>query len=143
MLRHKRSTGNAAGPAQEKLAKSGLRPTRQRRVLAQLLFSGPDRHVTAEGLHQEALAAGAAISLATVYNTLNQFTAANLLREVAIEGAKTYFDTNTADHFHFYFEREGTLMDIKNPDVTVEGLPAAPHGKRISRVDVIIRLSDR
>jgi len=143
MLRHKRSTANAAGPAQEKLAKSGLRPTRQRRVLAQLLFSGLDRHVTAEELHQEALAAGAAISLATVYNTLNQFTAANLLREVAIEGAKTYFDTNTADHFHFYFEREGTLMDIKNPDVTVEGLPAAPQGKRISRVDVIIRLSDR
>ena len=143
MLRHKRSTANAAGPAQEKLAKSGLRPTRQRRVLAQLLFSGLDRHVTAEELHQEALAAGAAISLATVYNTLNQFTAANLLREVAIEGAKTYFDTNTADHFHFYFEREGTLMDIKDPDVTVEGLPAAPQGKRISRVDVIIRLSDR
>jgi Fur family transcriptional regulator, iron response regulator len=99
--------------------------------------------VTAEELHQEAHAAGAAISLATVYNTLNQFTAANLLREVAIEGAKTYFDTNTADHFHFYFEREGTLMDIKNPDVTVDGLPAAPQGKRISRVDVIIRLSDR
>ena len=95
MLRHKRSTGNDAGPAHEKLAKSGLRPTRQRRVLAQLLFSGPDRHVTAEELHQEALAAGATISLATVYNTLNQFTAANLLREVAIEGAKTYFDTNT------------------------------------------------
>jgi len=143
MLKHKRSTANTAGPAQEKLAKSGLRPTRQRRVLAQLLFSGLDRHVTAEELHQEAHAAGAAISLATVYNTLNQFTAANLLREVAIEGAKTYFDTNTADHFHFYFEREGTLMDIKNPDVTVEGLPAAPQGKRISRVDVIIRLSDR
>ena len=143
MSRHKRSTGSAGGPAHEKLCKSGLRPTRQRRVLAELLFGGPDRHVTAEGLHQEALAAGAAISLATVYNTLNQFTAANLLREVAIEGAKTYFDTNTADHFHFYLEREGTLMDIKNPDVTVEGLPAAPQGKRISRVDVIIRLSDR
>ena len=78
-----------------------------------------------------------------MYNTLNQFTAANLLREVAIESAKTYFDTNTADHFHFYLEGEGKLMDIKNPDVTVEGLPPAPHGKRISRVDVIIRLADR
>ena len=143
MLRQKRPAGTAPTPAYERLCSSGLRPTRQRRVLAELLFSGPDRHVTAEELHQEALSAGAAISLATVYNTLNQFTAADLLREVAIEGAKTYFDTNTADHFHFYLESEGKLMDIKSPDVTVEGLPAAPQGKRISRVDVIIRLADR
>jgi Fur family iron response transcriptional regulator len=130
-------------PALAKLRSAGLRPTRQRLVLAQLLFGGPDRHITAEELHRETLALDARISLATIYNTLNQFTAAKLLREVAIEGAKTYFDTNTADHFHFFLESEGRLMDIENPGVTVEGLPVAPHGKRISRVDVIVRLTDR
>jgi|SRR5688572_16709836 Fur family iron response transcriptional regulator len=134
---------HGAGPAHARLREAGLRPTRQRLVLAELLFGGQDRHITAEQLHQEALSHGAKISLATIYNALNQFTAAKLLREVAIEGAKTYFDTNTADHFHFYLESEGTLMDIDNPGVTVEGLPLAPQGKRISRIDVIIRLSER
>jgi Fur family transcriptional regulator, iron response regulator len=130
-------------PAMLKLREAGLRLTRQRLFLAELLFGGQDRHVTAEELHLEAMARGARISLATVYNTLNQFTAAKLLREVAIEGARTYFDTNTADHFHFYVESEGRLMDIENSGVTVEGLPLAPQGKRISGIDVIVRLSDR
>jgi Fur family iron response transcriptional regulator len=126
----------------EKLRKAGLRPTRQRLVLAKLLFGGPNRHITAEELHSEATAAGAGISLATIYNALNQFTSAGLLREVAIEGAKTYFDTNTSDHFHFYLESEGRLMDINSPHVSVDGLPAAPEGKQISRIDVIVRLRD-
>lgn len=130
-------------PVVLKLREAGLRPTRQRLILADLLFGGPDRHVTAEELHLEAMMRGARISLATVYNALNQFTAAKLLREVAIEGARTYFDTNIADHFHFYVESEGKLMDIENSGVTVEGLPLAPQGKRISRIDVIVRLSDR
>ena len=126
----------------DKLRKAGLRPTRQRLVLAKLLFDGPDRHVTAEELHSEATAAGTGISLATIYNTLNQFTAAGLLREVAIEGAKTYFDTNTSNHFHFYLENEGKLMDIDSPCVTVDGLPSTPPGKKVSRIDVIVRLRD-
>ena len=142
-----RKTANVIPPgdslAARKLHEAGLRPTRQRLVLAALLFKGQDRHVTAEELHLEALAQGARISLATIYNALNQFTAAKLLREVAIEGAKTYFDTNTADHFHFYIESEGKLMDIENSGVTVEGLPLAPQGKRISRIDVIVRLAER
>ena len=124
----------------EKLRKAGLRPTRQRLVLARLLFLGNNRHVTAEELHSEVMALGAPISLATIYNALNQFTAAGLLREVAIEGAKTYFDTNTSDHYHFYLEGEGRLMDITGSDVTIHGLPKAPEGKRISRIDVIVRL---
>lgn len=143
MFKKMKSASGAASPALAKLREAGLRPTRQRLVLAELLFGGQDRHITAEELHQEALALGARISLATIYNALNQFTAAKLLREVAIEGAKTYFDTNTADHFHFFLESEGKLMDIKNPGVTVEGLPLAPQGKRISRIDVIVRLANR
>src|SRR5262245_7982586 len=86
----------------EKLRKAGLRPTRQRLALAQLLFGRGDRHVTAEGLHEEAVGAGMPVSLATVYNTMHQFTAAGLLREVTVDGTRTYFDTNTGDHHHFY-----------------------------------------
>jgi Fur family transcriptional regulator, iron response regulator len=126
-----------------KLRQAGLRPTRQRLALAELLFRGGHRHVSAEELRADALKAGVSISLATIYNTLNHFTAAGLLREVAIEGSKTYFDTNTADHFHFYFEGESRLIDIEGHDVTVEGLPRPPEGKRISRIDVIVRLTDR
>jgi len=124
-----------------KLVSAGMRPTRQRTALGGLLFGGGDRHVTAEQLHAEAERAGVRVSLATVYNTLHQFTAAGLLREVAIEGAKTYFDTNTSDHCHFYVESEGELIDIDEP-ISISQLPEVPAGKRVSRVDVLIRLVD-
>src|SRR5258705_6114271 len=81
----------------ERLKHAGLRPTKQRIALGVLLFGGGDRHVTAEMLHDEAVRDAIPVSLATVYNTLHQFTEAGLLREVAIEGAKTFFDTNTSD----------------------------------------------
>src|SRR5262245_42882106 len=89
------------------LKRAGLRPTRMRIALGSLLFGSGDRHVTAEMLHMEAISSAIPVSLATVYNTLHQFTEAGLLREVAVEGSKTYFDTNTSDHHHFYFERDG------------------------------------
>ena len=125
------------------LREAGLRPTRQRVALAQLLFAGDDRHVTAEMLHEEALARKVRVSLATVYNTLHQFTAAGLLREVAVEGAKAYFDTNTSNHYHFFCERSGKLMDIATGSIRIEGLPEAPEGTAISRVDVLVRLVDK
>jgi len=124
-----------------KLASVGMRPTRQRIALGELLFGEGDRHVTAEKLHAEAERAGVRVSLATVYNTLHQFTAAGLLREVAIEGAKTYFDTNTSDHCHFFIESDGELIDIDDP-ISIGKLPEVPEGKRVSRVDVLIRLVD-
>lgn len=120
------------------LAEAGLRPTRQRILLATLLFGQGDRHVTAEGLHSEVSHVGEHVSLATVYNALHQFKDAGLLRELAIEGSKAYFDTNTSNHNHFYLESEGRLMDISG--VRVEGLPEPPEGHRISHVDVVIRL---
>ena len=126
----------------DKLRSAGLRPTRQRVALAQMLFKTGDRHVTAEDLHEEAVQARFPVSLATVYNTLNQFTTAGLLREVAIDGAKTYFDTNTSNHYHFYVESEGTLIDIPTADLNVVGLPDAPEGTSISRIDVIVRLAN-
>jgi len=122
---------------------AGLRPTRQRVALAYLLFAAGDRHVTAETLHEEAIARKVPVSLATVYNTLHQFTEVGLLREVAVEGAKTYFDTNTSNHYHFFCEHSGQLMDIESGAIRIEGLPQAPDGMTISRVDVLVRLVDK
>ncbi len=124
----------------KRLRGAGLRPTRQRVALAELLFAAGDRHVTAELLHEEALERMVPVSLATVDNTLHQFTEAGLLREVAVEGAKTYFDTNTSNHFHFFCEDSGGLMDIDTAQIRIEGLPEAPEGLGISRVDVLVRL---
>jgi Fur family iron response transcriptional regulator len=122
------------------LKRAGLRPTRQRMALGALLFGSGDRHLTAEMLHMEAIQHQIPVSLATVYNTLHQFTEAGLLREVAIEGSKTYFDTNTSDHHHFYFEHDGVLMDIESAHVPVMAVPEPPEGMEISRIDVLVRL---
>ena len=125
-----------------RLRNAGLRPTRQRISLASMLFAGPERHISAEELHEEAVEAKVPVSLATVYNTLNQFTEAGLLREVAIDGTKSYFDTNTSNHYHFYLESEGRLIDIDSNDLKVVGLPEAPDGTKVNRIDVVVRLSD-
>jgi Fur family iron response transcriptional regulator len=123
-----------------RLRGAGLRPTRQRLALARLLFDGADRHVTAEQLHGEATAASISVSLATVYNSLHQFTGAGLLREVVVEPGRSYFDTNIDDHHHFFCESTGALQDIPGTAVMVGELPRAPAGTEISRVDVIIRV---
>src|SRR5213082_2962433 len=123
----------------ERLRRAGLRPTRQRVALARLLFDGGDRHVTAEQLHGEASTAAIRVSLATVYNTLHQFTEAGLLREVVVEPGRSYFDTNVADHHHFFCESSGRLQDIQGELVMVGQLPEPPGGAEIRRVDVIIR----
>lgn len=125
-----------------KLRDAGLRPTRQRIALAELMFTGGDRHVSAEILHNEAAQARVSVSLATVYNTLHQFTQAGLLREIAVDAGRSYFDTNTSDHHHFYFESDGHLEDIPSEDVIVSSLPVPPKGARISRVDVVVRISE-
>lgn len=119
---------------------AGLRPTRQRLALAELLFAKGDRHLAAEELHEEAIAVGVAVSLATVYNTLHQFTEAGLLRILAIEGAKTYFDTNTSDHHHFFIEGENRVVDIAHGPVSVSNLPEPPEGMEIANIDIVIRL---
>lgn len=122
------------------LRSADLRPTRQRVALGRLLFSGQDRHVTAEMLHEEVSGAGERISLATVYNTLHQFERAGLIRELSIDGAKTYFDTNTSNHNHFYIESEGRVIDIPGEGLSVLGVPQPPEGTRISHIDVVVRL---
>ncbi len=127
----------------EILRQAGLRPTQQRLALADLLFGQGDRHVCAEDLHAQAVKAKVPVSLATVYNTLNQFKSAGLLRELAIEGDRSYFDTNTSNHFHFFDEEKHELLDIEASTVAVTGLPPIPTNKVIDRVDVIVRLKDK
>jgi Fur family iron response transcriptional regulator len=122
------------------LKQAGLRPTRQRMALGTLLFEAGDRHVTAELLHAEAVAVGHHVSLATVYNTLHQFKRAGLLRELAINGSKGYFDTNTSNHNHFFIEADGELHDIPSDAIRVDGVPTPPEGMRISHIDVVVRL---
>ena len=119
---------------------AGLRPTRQRLALARLLFDHGDRHVTAEQLRAEAQAAKIPVSLATVYNTLNQFTEVGLLREVVVEAGRSCFDTNTTEHHHIFNERTGMLTDIPAESVTITGIPSATDGAALKRVDVIVRV---
>ena len=122
------------------LRMAGLRPTRQRIALAELLFAGEHRHVSAEALHAEAGGAKVNVSLATVYNTLHQFQEAGLLREVAIDASRSYFDTDTSDHHHFYLEDEQRVVDIPANSIVISGLPAAPDGMVVTHVDVIVRV---
>ena len=131
---------NTSPALTERLRTAGLRPTRQRVALARLLFEGEHRHVTAEGLHAEVKAGRHPVSLATVYNTLNQFRDAGLLREVIVAPGRSYFDTNTGHHHHFFVENDGELHDFPSTEVTIEGLPQPPRGTRMTRVDVIVRV---
>ncbi len=123
-----------------RLRDAGLRPTRQRIALGWLLFGKGHRHVTAEVLFDEATKARVPLSLATVYNTLHQFTETGLLREIAVDGAKTWFDTNVSHHHHFLIEGQNDLVDIPVGAIDVVGMPQAPEGLEVDRVDVVIRL---
>lgn len=136
------SISNPVGfePASERVRAAGLRPTRQRVALAELLFAKGDRHLSAEELHEEALGAGVPVSLATVYNCLHQFTEAGLLRILSVEGSRTYFDTNISDHHHFFVEGENRVYDIDQGPVQILNLPEPPEGMEIANVDVVVRL---
>lgn len=125
----------------EWLAGAGLRPTRQRVTLAVLLVGdGQDRHVTAESLFADAKTKGESVSLATVYNTLRAFCEAGLMQEITVDGSKSYFDTNTHDHPHFFWEDDRVLTDAPADEMVITCLPKAPQGAEISKVDVVIRL---
>jgi Fur family iron response transcriptional regulator len=137
-----RRTGCPFHDVRAMLRDVGLRPTRQRLALGWLLFAKGGRHLTAEVLHEDALKARFPVSLATVYNTLNQFTEAGLLREVAVDGSKTYFDTDASDHHHFYVEGDGKLVDIPGV-LSLDKMPAPPEGYEVSRIDVVVRLKRR
>lgn len=126
------------------LTDAGLRPTRQRLTLATLLIGdGRDRHVTAESLYEAACGADQSVSLATVYNTLRAFCDAGLMHEITVDGQRSYFDTRTDHHPHYYWEDDGYLTDAPATAIQIEGLPTPPENTEISRVDVVIRLRRR
>ena len=126
----------------DRLRAAGLRPTRQRLALAKLLFDCEGgRHVTAEMLHAEALNTNVRVSLATVYNTLHQFTSAGLLREIVVDASRSYFDTGTHEHHHFFYEGSGDLVDIPDEQIRLAKLPQAPNGMVIKSVDVVVRVA--
>lgn len=136
------------GPARERgsewLGRAGLRPTRQRLLLATLLVGdGQDRHVTAESLFDASRSAGEKVSLATVYNTLRAFCDAGLIQEVMVDGSKSYFDTRLDDHPHFFWEESQALTDAPADQLEIARLPDAPEGAEVSKVDVVIRLRRR
>ena len=122
------------------LRRVGLRPTRQRMALGWILFGKGDRHLTAEMLYEEASRAKVPVSLATVYNTLHQFTEVGLLRQVGVDGSKAYFDTNVSAHHHFFVEDGNELVDIPDTDVVVGKAPIPPAGYEIARIDAGVRL---
>jgi Fur family iron response transcriptional regulator len=138
--RHAGSDGSLPRNVKAMLRHAGLRPTRQRIALGTLLFGKGDRHVTAEMLYEEANNANLPVSLATVYNALHQFTDLGLLRQVAVDGSKTYFDTNASLHHHFFVEGENALLDIPDSDMVFGKPPTPPEGYEIARIDVVVRL---
>lgn len=134
-------TPNSEDLATSWLVEAGLRPTRQRVALAELLVGdGKHRHVTAESLFDSAKTKGAAVSLATVYNTLRAFCEAGVLQEITVDGSKSYFDTNTHDHPHFFWEDSSKVTDAPAEQLVIQNLPEAPEGMEIASVDVVIRL---
>ena len=123
------------------LAKGSLRPTRQRVILAQrLIGDGQNLHVTAESLFAVSNNKEVKVSLATVYNTLRAFCDAGLMREITVDGVKSYFDTNMTDHAHFYWEDTFELIDAPAEQLKISVLPDIPAGAEIAKVDVVIRL---
>ncbi len=122
------------------LRDAGLRPTRARMILSWFLFGRGNRHVTAEMLYEEAIKAKVPVSLATVYNTLNQFTDAGLLRQIGVDGSKSFFDTNPSEHHHFFVQGEDSLLDIPATQSLLDRTPEAPDGFEIARIDVLVRL---
>jgi len=125
----------------ERLQSAGLRATPKRIALGKLLFDGQDRHVTADDVAVLARRNGIRVSLATVYNTLNQFVSAGLMKRITPDTDRTYFDTNVSEHHHLFFEQTGALQDIPGDAVRIEGLPQPPSGASVRSVEIIVRMS--
>jgi Fur family iron response transcriptional regulator len=140
LMLHASADGDPWHEYKELLRRAGLRPTRPRMILGWLLFSRGNRHVTAEVLYEEAIKAKIPVSLATVYNTLHQFTEVGLLRQIGVDGSRAFFDTNPSEHYHFFVQGEECLLDIPETDALFGKLPQAPEGFEIARVDVVVRL---
>lgn len=141
----KQSSGSDRLPPQESalgdlLREGGLRPTAQRMALCAILFANRDRHVTAEMLYHEAVQAKVPISLATIYNSLNKFAEAGLLRQIRVGGSTAHFDTNTSNHSHFFVESGNLLLDIPDAEIALDKMPAVPEGYEFVATEIVVRL---
>lgn len=127
-----------------KLRSVGLRPTKQRLIISETLFNSKETfHFTIENLNQIIKNNFKEnISLATIYNTVNAFKKKGYLKEIALEGNKTYFDTNTSNHHHFYDEDKAELFDINNDEILISNSSKLPAGKYIKSIDVMVRISN-
>lgn len=123
----------------DKLVTAGLRPTRQRLVIGTWLFTGEDKHFTAEDIHRDMMQSDHSVSLATIYNTLGAFTGAGLLNTVNVDSGRVFYDTNIHPHYHIYDESRQSLSDIDEDGITIQGLPDLPVGQTIDSVEIIIR----
>ena len=125
--------------AMKKIESSGIRPTKQRRVLAKILFEKGNRHLSADELFHDVKKEDRKISMATVYNTLKQFTSLGLVREVVVDQNKSLYCTNHKSHYHLYIEDEGKIVDIptKNIDLNIPSIPAC---LQLYNIDVIVRI---
>ena len=128
----------------KRLRTSGLRPTKQRLMICKVLFDRKDTfHFTIDNLKKKIEKnTKSRISLATVYNTVHAFKNNGFLKEISLQGNKTFFDTNSKSHHHFYDQDTGNLMDIKNEDISISKIPSAPKGKKISEVEVTISVAN-
>jgi Fur family iron response transcriptional regulator len=127
-----------------RLRLSGLRPTKQRITICKVLFDRKDTfHFTIDNLKKKIEKnTKSKISLATVYNTIHAFKKNGYLKEIFVRGNKTFFDTNSKSHHHFYDQDTDSLMDIKNEDISISKLPPAPKGKKINGVEITVSLAN-
>ena len=135
---------NDFSPYVDRLRSSGLRPTKQRLTIRKILFDSKDTfHFTIDKLKKKIeKSTKSKISLATVYNTVHAFKNNGYLKEISLQGNKTFFDTNSTSHHHFYDQDTGDLMDIKNEDILVSKLPPAPKGKKIKDIEVTVSVAN-
>ena len=135
---------NDFSPYVDRLRSSGLRPTTQRLTICKILFDGKDTfHFTIDNLRKKIeKSTKSKVSLATVYNTVHAFKNNGYLKEISLQGNKTFFDTNSKSHHHFYDQDTGDLMDIKNEDIFVGKLPSAPKNKKIQEIEVTVTVAN-
>lgn len=136
-------SGNGRYPARDLLAASGLKATRQRVALIELLFGQGGRHVSVESLHDELIRSGAPGSISSIYRSLKGFSEIGLLRRIPIYGSTAYFDTQLGHHHHFYAVNEDRLIDVSARDISVCDIPSPPDGYELVSVDVLLRIRRR
>ncbi len=128
--------------ALESLNSSPLKTTKQRVEIIKILFGDENNHFTAEDVHNKIENLGLNISLATVYNCLNQLTDNGIVKSLKTSCNKIYFDTNITAHHHFFCKNTSTLIDINFKDIKISKLPKLPSGKKLDSIEVVVNISD-